>query len=68
MDKIKFIRRYVMYRTDVFDIVYKSGRVVSKTLEDLPKTAQAFLDSATHIEHQWDSVYNRGETIYRLAH
>ena len=62
--KIKFIRHYVFYREDYFDVVYKTGQVRTCPLCDLPKTAALFLAYANRTDHHYDPVFKRDEVIY----
>ena len=64
MAKIKFIRKYNMYRNTWIDIVYESGRVVTLEKHDIPKTVKAFIKGKNAID-QYDPVYKRNEIIYK---
>lgn len=48
---IKFIRQYKFYGSDWFDIVYTDGKYITRVrtclLQDLPKTAQKYIEKAT---------------------
>jgi len=48
---IKFIRQYKFYGSDWFDIVYTDGKYITRVrtclLQDLPKTAQRYIEKAT---------------------
>lgn len=64
MNKIKFARSYKMYNSTWYDVVYNSNRVYTFVEEDLPSTARKFIESATGIKDQYDSIFKRNETIY----
>ena len=64
MGKIKFVRLYTFYREDMFDVVYKSGRVVSYRLPDLPRTVVQFVVNAENRTEQYDPVFKRWEMLY----
>lgn len=61
---IKFVRAYNLYGGDYYDVIYRSGRVVTVGVDDMPKTVRAFVENAKTVRHQYDSVYKRSETIY----
>lgn len=65
--KILFVLHYAMYREDWFDVIYESGRVVTYTLPDLPKTVQAFLEESNDVRKQYSKVFNRDEWIYSCS-
>ena len=62
MSKIKFVRRYIWYRTTFYDIVYLSGRVRTVTADELPMTALNFMIHHTQ-KLQYDR-YHGYENIY----
>lgn len=63
--KIKFIRSYVSsWGSELFDVIYHSGRVCTMQKEDLPTTAKHFIESSIYQEQQHDRLFNRDETIY----
>jgi len=62
--KIKFIRFYELYGHGYADIIYTSGRIVSKERNDLPKTAHDFMKDK-HGQEQYDRVFKRKEIIYQ---
>ena len=62
--KIKFVRMYKMYREDWFEVVYHSGRIVTYTQPNLPRTVEKFIDMATGREERYTKVFNRTEMIY----
>lgn len=51
---IKFIRQYKFYGSDWFDIIYTDGKYITRVrtclLQDLPKTAQKYIEEATMRE------------------
>lgn len=60
---IRFIRKYNLYRTVYYEVIYKSGRIATYSLERLPNTVKSFLVGKQGKE-QFDKVFNRTETIY----
>ena len=64
MGKIKFVNLYTFCREDMFDVVYKSGRVVTYSLPDLPRTVVQFVVNAENRVEQFDPVLKRWEMIY----
>lgn len=62
--KILCVVHYAMYREDWFDVIYKSGRVVTYTLPDLPKTVHAFLKESNDVRQQYSKVFKRDEWLY----
>lgn len=62
--KIKSVREYVSYNHTWYDIIYKSGRIVTLPDEDIPKTARDFLANATRLEEWYNSIFKRTEIIH----
>lgn len=62
--KIKFVRMYKYYRSNWYDVVYESGRVVTYLDIHLPKTVERFVESATGREEQYCKIFKRTEMIY----
>ena len=60
---MKFVRKYNLYGIEYYEVIYKSGRIVTYSRERLPKTVKAFLAGKQGRE-QFDKVFNRTETIY----
>ena len=60
---MKFVRKYNLYGIEYYEVIYKSGRIVTYSRERLPKTVKAFLAGKQGRE-QFDRVFNRTETIY----
>ena len=63
-NNIKFIRYYKFYNADVWDIIYKSGRIRTIVDDRLPRTAETFCILAKNVINQYDKVSGRNETIY----
>lgn len=63
--KIRFVRTYNFYGIDLFDVIYASGRVVTKAVADMPMTVQQFICKAESKTEQYDRTFKRMETIYR---
>lgn len=63
MNKILFIRYYKIYNSDIWEIIYKSGRVKTIIDDNLPMTAQAFCIMAKDCKKQNDK-YHGQETIW----
>lgn len=61
--KMRFVRKYNLYGIEYYEVIYKSGRIVTYSRERLPKTIKAFLAGKEGRE-QFDKVFNRTETIY----
>lgn len=62
-NKIKFVRKYHMLGHLMYDIVYYSGRVYTRSAEDIPMSVSEFISKATKITDQLDK-YIGLETIY----
>lgn len=63
--KIKFIRKYDMYRENWYDVVYHSGKIFTYVGEEnLPKTALEYVTTATKRTEQYDKLFKRSEMIY----
>lgn len=62
--KIRFVRMYKMYRENWYEVIYRSGRVVTYTEPELPATVNAFVESSTIREQQRDKVFHRDEMLY----
>ena len=62
--KIKFIREYASYKHTWYEIIYKSGRIITLPDEDIPKTAREYITNATRREEQYNSIFNRHEVIH----
>lgn len=45
-DKIKFIRKYCMYRMCIYEVIYKSGRCLNYSGKELSKTARQYIAEA----------------------
>ena len=63
MNKIKFVRYYKSYNSDIWNIVYKSGRIRIIIDEPLPHTAECFCIMAKEKREQMDSIHGL-ETIW----
>lgn len=64
MAEISFVRHYVMYREDMYDVLYKSNRMYTYYGEyrNLPKTVRDFIemhDSKVQIDkfHGEEAIY-----------
>lgn len=62
--KIRFVRTYTMYRENWYEVIYCSGRIVTYTEPELPRTVYDFLASSKIQEEQHDKIYNRDEMLY----
>lgn len=62
--KIRFVRMYKMYRENWYEVIYRSGRIVTYTEPELPATVNAFVESSTIREQQHDKVFHRDEMLY----
>lgn len=63
MNKINFVRHYKHFNADVFEVVYKSNRVLSYyDIDAVPKTVLKFIKDK-EPKRQVDS-FNREELIY----
>ena len=62
--KIKRVFMYKMYREDWFEVVYHSGRIVTYTLSNLPKTVENFVLVATSRTMHYSKLFNRHEMVY----
>lgn len=71
--EIKFVRFYPTYgRTKInfCDVIYKSGRCVTRKLDDeslsggLPSTVLHFVINAKNKTTQYDKIFDRIEVIY----
>lgn len=63
MDKIKFVRFYRKHNNNVWEVIYKSGRVKTIINDNLPRTAQHFCIMAENRTEQTDKL-NGIETIW----
>ena len=64
---IKFVRKYNLYKITVYDIVYKSGKCLTRTEDELPKTAREFMDKAVlngWTMKQYYKLLDRDEFYY----
>lgn len=68
---INFVRVYPCYGNlaadrshDLYDVIYRSGRVVTMGVEDMPKTVHDFCKSAKLVYQQYNRTYCRVETIF----
>lgn len=69
MAEIKFVREYVVnygakYEHTYYDIVYKSGRICTRYIADLPATVEKWLSGKKKTRY-YDPVYKREEVIYK---
>ena len=64
MSKIKFVRAYTGYGSNFFDIIYCSGRCVTKTEDAIPTTVKNFIENAWNVTKHYDNIFKRWETIY----
>jgi hypothetical protein len=55
---------YKMYREDWFEVVYHSGRIVTYTQLNLPRTVEKFIDMATSRKEVCTEIFNRTVIIY----
>ena len=62
--KIVKVIMYKMYREDWFEVVYRSGRIVTYVQPTLPGTVEKFIDTATGREERYSKVYKRTEMVY----
>lgn len=62
--KIKFVRTYTFYNEAVCDVVYHSGRCVSHTGGDIPKTVRDFIETSTICKKHHDKAFHREEKLY----
>ena len=62
--KIKFVRKYEMYRENWYDVVYHSGRVCTYTEPEIPATVERFIESSEIREEQYDKTFHRAEMLY----
>lgn len=62
-NKIKFVRKYRILGHLMYDIVYYSGRVCTRSSEDIPMSVIEFISKATKITDQLDKLIGH-ETIY----
>ena len=62
--KIKFVRIYYWYSCEYADIVYKSNRVHTVPIKEMPSTAVRFCQQSTRTETQYDSIFKRDEVLY----
>lgn len=63
--KIKFVKVYPFCKSVMADIVYKSGRMFTTGLAELPGTAQEFIFKAK-AERYWHPLEDRHEIIYTI--
>ena len=61
---IKFVRTYSWYGGDYYDVIYRSGRVVTMGVEDMPKTVHDFVKSAKLVYQQHNHTFDRVDTIF----
>ena len=63
--RIEFVRIYKWYGgAETADIVYKTKRVRTVPIKDMPKTAVRFVRESTRQENQHDKIFNRDEVLY----
>lgn len=62
--KIKFVRIYYWYSCEYADIVYKSNRIHTVPIKEMPKTAVRFVRESTRQENQYDTIFKRNEVLY----
>jgi hypothetical protein len=66
--KIKFVRMYKNYGYNIFEVIYKSGRVTTHIGEErLPKTALDYVMAANNRNEYHSTLFNRDEMIYEIA-
>lgn len=63
MNKIKFVRYYKNHNNNIWEIVYKSGRVKTILNDRLPRTAEHFCILAKTKTEQADKIHGL-ETIW----
>lgn len=64
MNNIEFVRYYKgKNKNDIWDIIYKSGRVKTIINDHLPRTAETFCILAKNVINQVDKMHGQ-ETIY----
>ena len=61
---IKFVRTYSWYGGDYYDVIYRSGRVVTMGVDDMPKTVRAFIENAKTVHQEYDRTFKKLDTIY----
>lgn len=63
MSKIRFVRVYKCYGSELMDVIYDTERIYTMAAQDAPKTVKKFMEQATRKD-QYDPLYKRNETIY----
>lgn len=64
--KIKSVRMYKLHRSNYYDVIYHSGKMMCYLDYDLPKTVAMFVREATKRTHKYNHTLNRDEMIYEF--
>ena len=62
--KIKRVFMYKMYRENWFEVVYHSGKIVTYTQPNLPRTVEKFVSEATTRTEHFSKTFNRAEMVF----